>query len=48
METFGIIGMVFGLSGLAMARKALAKISRLEKQLKETGVLDKEYKSGEG
>jgi len=46
METFGIIGMSFGLSGLVMAMSALAKISKLEKQLKETGVLDKEYKSG--
>ncbi len=39
MEAFGIIGMGVGTS-------ALAKISKLEKQLKETGVLDKEYKSG--
>ena len=32
METFGIIGFVFGLS-------ALAKVIMLEKQLKESGVL---------
>ena len=34
METFGIIGFVFGLS-------ALAKVIMLEKQLKEDGVLKK-------
>ncbi len=51
METFGIIGMSFGVMalgvgvmGLNFAKSALAKISKLEKQLKETGVLDKEYK----
>ena len=52
METFGIIGMSFGVMalgvgvmGLNFAKSALAKISMLEKQLKETGVLDKEYSS---
>ena len=50
MEAFGIIGMSFGIMalgvgvmGLNFAKSALAKISKLEKQLKETGVLDKEY-----
>ena len=47
METFGVVGMSFGASGLVFAMIALAKISKLEKKLKETGVLDKEYESGE-
>ena len=47
MDTFAILGMVFGTTGLVFAMSALAKISKLEKQLKETGVLDKAYKSGE-
>ena len=37
METFGIIGFIFGLS-------ALGKVLLLEKQLKESGVLDKDSK----
>jgi len=47
MDTFGILGMAFGTLGFVFAMSALAKISKLEKQLKETGVLDKKYKSGE-
>ncbi len=50
METigfiFGMSGMSFGIMGFIFALSALAKISKLEKQLTETGVLDKEYKSG--
>ena len=38
METFGIIGFVFGLT-------ALAKIIMLEKQLKESGVLKEKTES---
>ena len=38
METFGIIGFVFGLG-------ALGKIIMLENQLKESGVLKKQTKS---
>ena len=38
METFGIIGVVFGLS-------ALAKVIMLEKQLKESGVLKEQTES---
>jgi len=38
METFGIIGFVFGLS-------ALAKVIMFEKQLKESGVLKEQTKS---
>ena len=37
METFGIIGFIFGLA-------ALSKVLLLEKQLKETGVLGKDSK----
>ena len=46
MEGFGIIGFSLGATGFIFALSALAKICKLEKQLKETGVLDKEYKSG--
>ena len=46
MEAFGIVGLTFGIVGFIFAMGALDKISKLEKQLKETGVLDKEYKSG--
>ena len=35
METFGIIGFIFGLA-------ALGKVLSLEKQLKESGVLGKD------
>jgi len=37
MEAFGIIGMIFGLA-------AFAKLMKLEKHLKKSGVLDKDYK----
>jgi len=37
--SLGTMGFIFGMS-------ALAKIAKLEKQLKETGILEKEYKSG--
>ena len=46
MEVFGIIGMSLGAMGLIFALNASARISKLEKQLTETGVLGKEYKSG--
>ncbi len=46
METFGIVGMSLGTMGFIFAMSALAKISKLEKQLKEAGVLDKGHKSG--
>jgi len=45
METFGIIGMSFGIMGFVLATSAFSRISKLEKQLKETGVLEKEFKS---
>ena len=45
MEAFGIIGISVGIFAFIIAASALAIIAKLEKQLKETGVLDKEYKS---
>ena len=42
MEEFGIIGMSVGAMGFIFALIALGKISKLEKQLKEKGVLDEE------
>ena len=45
MEVFGIIGMSFGTMGFIFAMNALSKIAKLEKQLKEAGVLDREFKS---
>ena len=45
MEAFGIVGFSLATVGFIFAMVALGKISKLEKQLKETGVLDKEYKS---
>ena len=46
MEAFGIIGMSLGTVGFIFAMSALARISKLEKHLKETGVLHEDYKSG--
>ena len=45
METFGIIGMSLGTMGFILGLTALAKISKLENQLKDAGVLDKEHES---
>jgi hypothetical protein len=45
MDTFGIAGFSLGTVGFIFAMVALDKISKLEKQLKETGLLDKEYTS---
>ncbi len=45
MEVFGIIGMSCGIMGFIFSMSALTKIAKLEKQLKESGVLDKEFKS---
>ena len=44
MEAFGIIGMSLGSMGFIFGAGALAKLARLEEQLKESGVLNKEYK----
>ena len=46
MEALGIVGMSLGSMGFIFGMSALARISKLEKQLKETGVLGKEFKSG--
>lgn len=46
MEAFGIVGMSLGAMGFIFSMNALARISKLEKQLKATGILDKDYKSG--
>lgn len=40
MEVFGFIGMSFGVVGFIFSIIALARVTKLEKQLKETGVLD--------
>ena len=45
MEAFGILGFSLGTIGLIYAMNALGKISKLEQQLKEAGVLDQEYES---
>jgi len=45
MESLGTIGMSFGIIGFIFAMSALVKITKLQKRLKEIGVLDKEYKS---
>lgn len=46
MEAFGIIGMSLGTMGFIFGITALSKISKVEKQLEESGVLAKEKKSG--
>jgi hypothetical protein len=38
---FGMMGMSLGVMGFTLGMSALAKVSNLEKQLKEAGVLDK-------
>lgn len=44
METFGIIGMTFGIIGMGVGVFAFMRLEKLEKQLKESGILDKDYK----
>ena len=44
METFGIIGMTFGIIGMGVGVFAFIRLEKLEKQLKESGILDKDYK----
>ena len=41
METFGIVGMVFGILGMGLGANALIQIKKLETQLREAGILDK-------
>ena len=43
MEAFGIIGMTFGTTGMALGVFSLMRLAKLEKRLKESGVLDKDY-----
>ena len=40
MEPFGIIGFSLGTMGFIFAMSALARVSKLEKQLKGSGALD--------
>ncbi|NOG46040.1 MAG: hypothetical protein HND50_12435 [Calditrichaeota bacterium] len=47
MESLGIIGFVFGMSGLSFALISYQRISKLENKLKEIGVLDKDFSTGE-
>ena len=43
MEALGSIGMSFGLMGFVFSIIVMNRISSLEKQLKEAGVLGEEY-----
>ncbi|MCH7528557.1 MAG: hypothetical protein IH972_03285 [Candidatus Marinimicrobia bacterium] len=45
MEVFGIIGMSFGIMGMGLGLIGFMRLDKLEKQLKESGYLDKGYKS---
>ncbi len=44
MEVFGIIGMSFGIMGMGLGASAFQRLANLEKALKESGVLSKDYK----
>ncbi len=44
VEVFGIIGMAFGIMGMGLGSSAFMRLQKLEKQLKESGILDKDYK----
>ena len=41
----GIIGFVFGMMGMTFGLIAFTRVSALEKKLKETGVLDRDFNS---
>ena len=46
MEAFGIVGMTFGISGITfgiIGFIAFTRLEKLEKRLKDSGVLDKDY-----
>ena len=43
METFGIIGMTFGSIGMGLGVTAYTRLEKLERQLKKSGVLGKDY-----
>jgi hypothetical protein len=42
-----VIGFIFGMAGISFATIALARIGKLEKQLKEAGVLKADFSSEE-
>ncbi len=44
MGTFEIVGMTFGILGMSFGIIAFSRLGKLEKHLKESGVLDKNYK----
>lgn len=41
MEALGVLGFIFGLMGMV----AYVRLDKLEKKLKETGVLEPDFKS---
>ncbi len=41
------MGFIFGLAGFTFAMSAIAKIGKLEKQLKEAGVLKPDFSTDE-
>jgi hypothetical protein len=43
----GILGFVFGTMGMIFGLVVYTKVSALEKKLKETGVLDRDFNSEE-
>lgn len=43
----GTVSFVFGLAGLAFALIATKRLNKIEDKLKELGVLDKDFSSGE-
>jgi len=45
METFGIIGMSLGTVGFIFALNVISRIDKLEKKLKELGVMDQAFNS---
>lgn len=44
MEIYSILGMVFGIIGMTFGIIAFSKLVNLERRLKETGILDDNYK----
>ena len=44
MEAFGVIGMTFGTIGMGLGVFVFMRLEKLERQLKESGILDKDYK----
>lgn len=45
MEAFGIIGMSMGTMGFIFALSAVDQIKKLEKRLKDSGVLEKDQQN---